>query len=95
MEDTKTVETLSKGNAAVKKSARDSALILSKMAENFHKNYGVPLKMAAVKIKERNGRIDIETGLSQKQFMTTRELEWMRNRMEMLMYGKEASNRKQ
>lgn len=77
-----TVETLSQGNAAVKKSARDSALILSKMAENFHKNYGVPLKMAAVKIKERNGRIDIETGLSQKQFMTTRELEWMRNRME-------------
>lgn len=77
-----TVETLSQGNAAVKKSARDSALILSKMAENFHKSYGVPLKMAAVKIKERNGRIDIETGLSQKQFMTTRELEWMRNRME-------------
>ena len=77
-----TVETLSQGNAAVKRSARDSALILSKMAENFHKTYGVPLKMAAVKIKERNGRIDIETGLSQKQFMTTRELEWMRNRME-------------
>lgn len=77
-----TVETLSQGNAAVKKSARDSALILSKMAENFHKSYGVPLKMAAVRIKERNGRIDIETGLSQKQFMTTRELEWMRNRME-------------
>lgn len=77
-----TVETLSQGNADVKKSARDSALILSKMAENFHKNYGVPLKMAAVKIKERNGRINIETGLSQKQFMTTRELEWMRNRME-------------
>ncbi len=45
-----TVETLSQGNAAVKKSARDSALILSKMAENFHKNYGVPLKMAALKI---------------------------------------------
>lgn len=77
-----TVEALSQGNAAVKKSARDTALILSKMAENFHKNYGVPLKMAAVKIKERNGRIDIGTGLSQKQFMTTRELEWMRNRME-------------
>lgn len=48
-----TVETLSRGNAAVKKSARDSALILSKMAENFHKNYGVPLKMAAVKITEK------------------------------------------
>lgn len=30
-----TAETLSRGNAAVKKSARDSALILSKMAENF------------------------------------------------------------
>lgn len=49
-----TVETLSRGNAAVKKSARDSALILSKMAENFHKNYGVPLKMAAVKIAKGN-----------------------------------------
>ena len=57
MEDTKTVEILSKGNAAVKKSARDSALILSKMAENFHKNYGVPLKMAAVKINSENARI--------------------------------------
>lgn len=77
-----TVETLARGNAAVKKSARDSALILSKMAENFHKNYGVPLKMAALKIGERNSRIDTETGLSQKQFMTTRELEWMKNRME-------------
>lgn len=48
------VETLSQGNAAVIKSARDSALILSKMAENFHKNYGVPLKMAAVKINLEN-----------------------------------------
>ena len=54
MEDTKTVETLSKGNAAVKKSARDSALILPQVAENFHKNYGVPLKMAAVKIAQGN-----------------------------------------
>lgn len=65
MEDTKTVETLSKGNAAVKKSARDSALILSKMAENFHKNYGVPLKMAAVKIMEETnnklGRLPQQT----------------------------------
>ena len=52
-----TVETLSQGNAAVKKSARDSALILSKMAENFHKTYGVPLKMAAVKINSENARI--------------------------------------
>lgn len=43
-----TVETLSQGNAAVKKSSRDSALILSKMAENFHKNYGVPLQIARI-----------------------------------------------
>lgn len=49
-----TVETLSQGNATVKKSARDSALILSKMAENFLKNYGVPLKMAAVKTAEES-----------------------------------------
>ena len=65
MEDTKTVETLSKGNAAVKKSAEGSALILSKMAENFHKNYGVPLKMAAVKIMEETnnklGRLPQQT----------------------------------
>lgn len=52
-----TVETLSQGNATVKKSAHDSALILSKMAENFHKNYGVPLKMATVKINSENAGI--------------------------------------
>ena len=65
MEDTKTVETLSKGNAAVKKSAEGSALIFSKMAENFHKNYGVPLKMVAVKIMEETnnklGRLPQQT----------------------------------
>lgn len=55
-----TVETLSQGNTAVKKSARDSALILSKMAENFHKNYGVPLKMAAVKIAEESQNRDAQ-----------------------------------
>lgn len=33
-----TVETLSQGNAAVKNSAKGSTLILSKMAENFHKS---------------------------------------------------------
>lgn len=49
-----TVETLSRGNAVVKKSARESALILSKTAENFPKNYGVPLKMAAVKTAEES-----------------------------------------
>lgn len=37
------------GNGAVTKAARDSALILAKLAENFHKNYGVPLKLAMVK----------------------------------------------
>lgn len=62
-----TVETLSRGNAAVKKSARDSALILSKMAENFHKNYGVPLKMAAVKIAEETK----ENGYTQEQYSWT------------------------
>lgn len=43
-----TVETLFRGNAAVKKSVRYSALILSKMAENFHKNYVVPLQIARI-----------------------------------------------
>lgn len=40
------------GNGAVTKAARDSALILAKLAENFHKNYGVPLKLAMVKVGE-------------------------------------------
>lgn len=40
------------GNSAVTKAARDSALVLAKLAENFHKNYGVPLKMAMVKAGE-------------------------------------------
>lgn len=40
------------GNGAVTKAARDSALVLAKIAENFHKNYGVPLKLAMVKAGE-------------------------------------------
>lgn len=40
------------GNNAVTKAARDSALVLAKLAENFHKNYGVPLKLAMVKAGE-------------------------------------------
>lgn len=40
------------GNGAVTKAARDSALVLAKVAENFHKNYGVPLKLAMVKAGE-------------------------------------------
>ncbi len=40
------------GNGAVTKAARDSALVLAKLAENFHKNYGVPLKLTMVKAGE-------------------------------------------
>ena len=40
------------GNGAVTKAARESALVLAKLAENFHKNYGVPLKLAMVKAGE-------------------------------------------
>lgn len=40
------------GNGAVTKAARDSALVLAKIAENFHKSYGVPLKLAIVKAGE-------------------------------------------
>lgn len=68
-----TVETLSQGNAAVKKSARDSALILSKMAENFHKNYGVPLKMAAVKINSENARIKGNAQMTGENVKTAEE----------------------
>lgn len=74
-----TVKTLSQGNAAVKKSARDSALILSKMAENFHKNYGVPLKMAAVNIgKEAKPK---ELKQQNNVQMNKGEIEWMRSRV--------------
>lgn len=47
------------GNSAVTKAARDSALVLAKLAENFHKNYGVPLKLAMVKAGEVLG---VQTG---------------------------------
>lgn len=47
------------GNGAVTKAARDSALVLAKIAENFHKNYGVPLKLAMVKAGEVLG---VQTG---------------------------------
>lgn len=47
------------GNGAVTKAARDSALVLAKLAENFHKNYGVPLKLAMVKAGEVLG---VQTG---------------------------------
>nr|DAI55453.1 MAG TPA: crystallin beta/gamma motif-containing protein [Caudoviricetes sp.] len=43
------------GNGAVTKAARDSALVLAKLAENFHRNYGVPLKLAIVKMGEVAG----------------------------------------
>lgn len=43
------------GNGAVTKAARDSALVLAKLAENFRKNYGVPLKLAMVKAGEVAG----------------------------------------
>lgn len=75
-----TVETLSQGNAAVKKSARDSALILSKMAENFHKNYGAPLKMAAVKINLENA---VGKGYTQNA-MDEYERAWINSRKEEL-----------
>lgn len=47
------------GNGAGTKAARDSALVLAKLAENFHKNYGVPLKLAMVKAGEVLG---VQTG---------------------------------
>lgn len=82
-----TVESLSKGNAAVNKSARDSALILSKMAENFHKNYGLPLKMAAVKVANDIGN---NSGLKQ---MTRKEQSWVNSRLDQLKNYQRQSER--
>lgn len=43
------------GNEKVTKAARDSALILAKIAENFQKNYGVPLKLATIQVGNAAG----------------------------------------
>lgn len=43
------------GNEKVIKAARDSALILAKIAENFHKNYGVPLQLATIQVGNAAG----------------------------------------
>ena len=43
------------GNEKVTKAARDSALILAKIAENFHKNYGVPLQLATIQVGNAAG----------------------------------------
>ena len=45
------VEELEKGNEQVKKAAKDSALILSKMAETLSRAYGVPVEDIAATLK--------------------------------------------
>ena len=55
---------LSKGNPKVAQAARDSALVLAKLAENFHKNYGIPLKLATV-VAGQVSQNNVETILRQ------------------------------
>lgn len=73
------------GNGAVTKAARDSALILAKLAENFHKNYGVPLKLAMIAAGEvspetvsqlNQSAIENELQLVKEKYWNTEE--WMR-----------------
>lgn len=73
------------GNGAVTKAARDSALILAKLAENFHKNYGVPLKLAMIAAGEvspetahqlNQSAIENELQLVKEKYWNTNE--WMK-----------------
>lgn len=73
------------GNGAVTKAARDSALILAKLAENFHRNYGVPLKLAMIAAGEvspetahqlNQSAIENELQLVKEKYWNTNE--WMK-----------------
>ena len=64
------------GNGAVTKAARDSALILAKLAENFHKNYGVPLKLAMIAA----GEVSPETASQLNQSAIENELQLVKEK---------------
>ena len=51
------VEELEKGNEQVKKAAKDSALILSKMAETLSRAYGVPVEDIAASLRVNDGKV--------------------------------------
>lgn len=52
------IQLAAKGTKA-EAAARDSALILSKIAENMNKNYGIPLELAMAKIMKRQKSQDV------------------------------------
>lgn len=64
------------GNNAVTKAARDSALVLAKFAENFHKNYGVPLKLAMIAA----GEVSPETAHQLNQSAIENELQLVKEK---------------
>ena len=64
------------GNNAVTKAARDSALVLAKLAENFHKNYGVPLKLAIIAA----GEVSQETAHQLNQSLIENELQLVKEK---------------
>ena len=64
------------GNGAVTKAARDSALILAKLAENFHRNYGVPLKLAMIAA----GEVSPETASQLNQSAIENELQLVKEK---------------
>ena len=64
------------GNGAVTKAARDSALVLAKLAENFHKNYGVPLKLAMIAA----GEVSPETASQLNQSAIENELQLVKEK---------------
>lgn len=64
------------GNGAVTKAVRDSALVLAKIAENFHKNYGVPLKLAMIAA----GEVSPETAHQLNQSAIENELQLVKEK---------------
>ena len=64
------------GNGVVTKAARDSALVVAKLAENFHKNYGVPLKLAMIAA----GEVSPETAHQLNQSAIENELQLVKEK---------------
>ena len=75
------------GNKEVTQAARDSALILAKLAENFHKNYGVPLKLATIKAGEITGLAPEALGQMAGENARTAPLEKLREAEQMEQDG--------
>ena len=90
------------GNEEVTQAARDSALILAKLAENFHKNYGVPLELATIaagkvspksiqqlhqEIRKQHGFSDKASDIIKKEIKTINRNDIPADKIDRLIYS--------